>query len=104
MANSELALMAHLFRRGGFGATRDELETHVAQGYQETVEQLLHPDRAPVMDEDILRRYLIDQNSFDVDRKLPGLLAVPYHQTPSVLSKRRWPCSGTACLPRPTGN
>ena len=63
MANSELALMAHLFRRAGFGATRDELETHVAQGYQETVEQLLHPERAPVMDEDILRRYVIDQNS-----------------------------------------
>ena len=63
MANSELALMAHLFRRAGFGATRDELDEYVAQGYEAAVEQLLHPERAPVIDEDVLRRYHIDQNS-----------------------------------------
>ena len=63
MANSELALMAHLLRRAGFGATRDELEGYVAQGYEATVEQLLHPELAPALDEDILRRYHIDQNS-----------------------------------------
>ena len=63
MAEKELALMAHLFRRAGFGATRDELDEHVAQGYEATVEQLLHPECAPVMDEDILRRYHVDQNS-----------------------------------------
>ena len=63
MGNAELALMAHLMRRAGFGATRDELDTCVAQGYEATVEQLLHPERAPVMDEDILRRYHVDQNS-----------------------------------------
>ncbi len=63
MANDELALMAHLMRRVGFGATRDELDTYVAQGYEATVEQLLHPEAAPVMDEDLIRRYHIDQNS-----------------------------------------
>ena len=63
MANSELALMAHLFRRAGFGETRDELDEYVAQGYEAAVEQLLHPELAPVMDEDVLRRYQIDQNS-----------------------------------------
>ena len=63
MANNELALMAHLMRRAGFGATRDELETCVAQGYEATVEQLLYPETAPVMDEDLIRRYHIDQNS-----------------------------------------
>ncbi len=63
MANKELALMAHLIRRAGFGATRDELDTFLAQGYEATVDQLLHPERAPVMDEDLIRRYHIDQNS-----------------------------------------
>jgi uncharacterized protein (DUF1800 family) len=39
----DLALMAHLMRRAGFGATRDELERCVAQGYDATVEELLNP-------------------------------------------------------------
>lgn len=63
MANSELALLAHLFRRAGFGATRAELEGWAAQGYAATVEQLLHPELAPALAEDVLRRYHIDQNS-----------------------------------------
>jgi uncharacterized protein (DUF1800 family) len=59
----ELALMAHLMRRAGFGATLEELERRCDQGYQETVEELLHPERAAPLEEDILRRYLVDQNS-----------------------------------------
>ena len=39
----DLALMAHLMRRAGFGATRDELEGYVAQGYEATVEQFINP-------------------------------------------------------------
>jgi uncharacterized protein (DUF1800 family) len=35
--------MAHLMRRAGFGATREELERCVAQGYEATVEELLNP-------------------------------------------------------------
>jgi hypothetical protein len=46
MANQEdIALMAHLMRRAGFGATRDELEARVAKGYEETVEELLTRSR-----------------------------------------------------------
>ena len=42
MANKEdLALIAHLTRRAGFGATREELERMAAQGYEATVEELL---------------------------------------------------------------
>ena len=63
MAKGELALMAHLLRRAGFGANRDELDQYVAQGYEATVEHLLHPEHSPAMEEDILRRYHIDQNS-----------------------------------------
>ena len=43
MGNQDLALMAHLVRRAGFGATRSELERYAAQGYEATVEELLNP-------------------------------------------------------------
>ena len=59
----EMALMAHLLRRAGFGATMEELERYAAQGYEATVEELLHPELAPPLDEDVLRRYHLDQNS-----------------------------------------
>ncbi len=54
----ELALMAHLMRRAGFGASREELERRVAAGYEATVEELLHPEEQPPIDEDIMYRYL----------------------------------------------
>ena len=43
----DIALMAHLMRRAGFGAGRDELEARVAKGYEATVEELLHPEAQP---------------------------------------------------------
>ena len=60
MAERDIALMAHLLRRAGFGATRDELETYVAKGYEETVEELLYPERKPVWEEDIYLRNFPD--------------------------------------------
>jgi uncharacterized protein (DUF1800 family) len=65
MSQEDIALMAHLLRRAGFGARRDELERYVAQGYEATVEELLHPEKAPpaLDDEDLIRRYHVDENS-----------------------------------------
>ncbi len=65
MPQEDIALMAHLLRRAGFGATRDELEQYAAQGYEATVEELLHPENAPpaLEDEDLIRRYHVDENS-----------------------------------------
>ena len=58
MADRDIALMAHLMRRAGFGATRDELEAYVAKGYEATVEELLYPERQPAFEEDLyLRAY-----------------------------------------------
>ena len=60
MANQDdIALMAHLMRRAGFGAPRAELEQRVGRGYEETVEELLDPDayEVPPNAEDILFRY-----------------------------------------------
>ena len=59
----ELSLMAHLFRRAGFGATYEELEESLAAGYEATVERLLHPEDAPEWDDALFRRYHVDQNS-----------------------------------------
>ena len=57
MPSSDLALMAHLLRRAGFGATREELETYAARGYEEIVEDLVNPERCPAFDDDIMSRY-----------------------------------------------
>ena len=53
----DIALMAHLMRRAGFGAPREELEARVAKGYEATVEELLHPEQMPPIDEEVLYRY-----------------------------------------------
>ncbi len=57
MSSADIALMAHLMRRAGFGASRDELEQRVAQGYEAAVEDLLHPGDANTMPDDVIRRY-----------------------------------------------
>ena len=66
MASTKIALMAHLMRRAGFGACRDELEAYLDAGYEAVVEQLLNPEKdlPGIDDEDILRRYHIGMNSF----------------------------------------
>ena len=53
----DIALMAHLMRRAGFGAGRDELEARAANGYEATVEELLHPETQPAVDVYTLLRY-----------------------------------------------
>ena len=60
MADQDLALVAHLMRRAGFGAPRSELEARVANGYEATVEELLNPEGQPDLDLDIIQRYYID--------------------------------------------
>ena len=51
---TDLELMAHLFRRAGFGATRDELEVALKKGYEALVEELVHPEAQPDLDLDLL--------------------------------------------------
>ena len=58
MADNDIALMAHLLRRAGFGASRDQLEAKVAKGYEATVEELLNPEAQPDVDLDLMERYL----------------------------------------------
>ena len=55
----EIALMAHLMRRAGFGAPRAEHEARVAKGYEATVNELVYPEEhgIPPNDEDLLFRH-----------------------------------------------
>jgi len=52
-----IALMAHLMRRAGFGSSREELEARAANGYEATVEELLSPESQPAVDPYTLLRY-----------------------------------------------
>ena len=57
MSTNETQLMAHLMRRAGFGASREELDELVEQGYDETVQRLLETDNPNSMPVDLIRRY-----------------------------------------------
>ena len=72
MINNDTALMAHLLRRAGFGATRDELEDYLALGYDGAVEALLNPADAGNMPDDLIRRYHVEQSEL---RDLAGSAA-----------------------------
>ena len=55
----DLALLSHLFRRAGFGATYDQLENYAAGGYEAAVEELLHPETQPAVEDDLLLRLYV---------------------------------------------
>ena len=52
-----VALMGHLMRRAAFGAPAGQLETLAARGYEAVVDDLLHPERFPPLEEDLLERF-----------------------------------------------
>ena len=57
MSDQDIALMAHLMRRAGFGATRDELEARVDVGYEATVEELLSTEVQEELNRDEMQRF-----------------------------------------------
>ena len=62
MGTDNMALIAHLIRRAGFGATRTELEADAAQGYDATVEALLNPTNPQWMGDYMIRRFHHEQS------------------------------------------
>ena len=66
MADEAIALRAHLMRRVGVGATRDELEVLAERPYEELVEELLYPEAHEHPTADLLDRYFPTINSPDV--------------------------------------
>ena len=71
MANDILEL-AHLLRRAGFTADRQELEVYQKLGYESSVEKLLNPTGTDYLPDDIIRRYHVDQSEL---RELFGAAA-----------------------------
>ena len=65
MADNDIALMAHLMRRAGFGAQYDEIVERAQKGYEATVEELLNPrEDAHGMDLDLAERCFLEWNHF----------------------------------------
>ena len=56
-ADTKIDMMAHLMRRAGFGASREELESRSLLGYEETVEELLAPSLQDPVDRYQFLRY-----------------------------------------------
>ena len=63
MANNDVELIAHLMRRAGFGATRDQLDAYAVKGYQATVEELLIPRDEQRMEDYLIRRFHPEHSS-----------------------------------------
>jgi uncharacterized protein (DUF1800 family) len=58
------AMIPHLLRRAGFGATPSELEYYQSKGYEKTLDELLHPN---AVDDTDLDNFIAAQN-FDFTR------------------------------------
>jgi len=91
MAGADIALMAHLMRRAGFGANYDELETLAAKGYEATVEFLLYPEAQPGLPYDLLERYFVEW------RELANPEALQAHKIYSMINSKR-PLEEKICL------
>ena len=60
--SEDTRLIAHLMRRAGFGATREEIEAYAARGYDATVEELIDPPDAGWMGDYMARRFHHEQS------------------------------------------
>ncbi|MQG52260.1 MAG: DUF1800 domain-containing protein [SAR202 cluster bacterium] len=69
MAKTDPALIAHLYRRAGFGATYHEIQKLSEFEYDEIVENLLEPQQVEQLNLDIARRYHLELN--DTDSVIP---------------------------------
>ena len=55
--DNDIGLIAHLMRRAGFGANREQIGMHANAGYQNTVDALLYPGEEDRMDDHLIRRF-----------------------------------------------
>ncbi|MBN18137.1 MAG: hypothetical protein CL758_01445 [Chloroflexi bacterium] len=59
---NEIELIAHLYRRAGFGENRDNLDKIAEDSYESIVEKLLNPGERDSLPDDLIRRYHVDQS------------------------------------------
>ena len=89
--NQEIAQMAHLMRRAGFGATYAELEQRAADGYEATVEELLNPTAQPDLEMDILERHFVDWREMNALEVNQAYLDLPDDKHPAPLAGKGRP-------------
>jgi len=63
VSSQEIALIGHLMRRAGFGASLEELDAYAAEGYEAAVEELLECADDRSMPDDLIRRYHHNQSA-----------------------------------------
>ena len=90
MADNDIALMAHLMRRAGFGAGRDELEELAARDYQQVVEELIDPGKhgVPEVDRDLLYRYYPNLEKPEPNRQSQSHFLYHMINTPRQLQEK----------------
>ena len=91
MVQGDISLMAHLMRRAGFGASYEELERRVANGYEATVEELLNPEAQPDLQMDLLLRHFVDW------KQINGMETNQTHWTYRMINTHR-PLEEKICL------
>ena len=98
----DVALMAHLLRRAGFGATADELDHYMSVGYEATVEALLNPGPPELLPDDLIRRYHVEQSDLRTGARRARTGCTGWSIcTPTGCSGRRCACCGTESSPPP---
>ena len=68
----DVELIAHLMRRAGFGATRDELEAFSGRGYEATVNDLVHPTDTSWAGSYLVRRFHYEQSGMMTPHGAPA--------------------------------
>ena len=60
--NTDIKLMAHLLRRAGFGATKEQLDKYTSIGYEKVVDSLIDNNDSSRINDALVRRYFPDQS------------------------------------------
>mgnify|MGYP001475083862 FL=1 len=55
--SSDVKLMAHLLRRAGFGATKEQLDQYISIGYEGVVDSLIDNEDSSRINNALVRRY-----------------------------------------------
>jgi uncharacterized protein (DUF1800 family) len=72
-------------RRAGFGATFQDLDRYSQLSYEAVVDELLHPEQQPPIEEDLLERYFIDWKE---SRNVEGALTESVYRMNAYAGRR----------------
>ena len=88
MPTEDLALVSHLLRRAGFGASRKDVENYAQKEYEEIVEDLLTPEKSPEYDVDFISRYFMGTVTSDSFGQTQAAWIYRMINTPRPLEER----------------